>query len=98
MAKGKQTLTLTQNQINRLRHFKNSPHEGAGAGYSFPQLKTAMSAPFGWETLKKALHGQPIWDLHHNFITQWIDRYLPDGPHAPAVLDRKSVAIGEHSE
>jgi hypothetical protein len=47
-----------------------------------------MSAGFGWETLKKALAGLPVWDLHHTYITEWIERYLPAAPDSQKGIDR----------
>jgi hypothetical protein len=93
MSRGKQTRTLRPDQIARLAAFKKAAHpeHGAPHGYSYPQLRMAMAASFRWETLKKALGGLPVWDLHHNYIVGWIERYLP-APAAP--IDGKSLAAG----
>jgi hypothetical protein len=79
MPRGKQTRALRPDQIARLAAFKAAPHreEGAPHGYSFPQLRSAMGASFRWDTLKKVLAGLPVWDLHHAYIVEWIERYLP---------------------
>lgn len=53
-----------------------------------------MAASFRWETLKKALGGLPVWDLHHSYIAGWIERYLPA---PPAPVDGKAAASGERS-
>ena len=95
MPRGKQTRALRPDQIARLVKFKKEPHLGAPHGYSYPQLRTAMAANFRWETLKKALGGHPVWDLHQSWIAQWIERYLPA---APAPIDGKSAASGERDE
>jgi hypothetical protein len=76
MARGRQTRVLSTEQIMLLAEFKAASHEGAAHGYSLPQLRSAMAASFGWETLKKALAGLPVWDLHYTYIAQWIERYL----------------------
>lgn len=95
MPRGKQTRALRPDQIARLLKFKKQPHDGAPHGYSYPQLRMAMAASFRWETLKKALGGHPVWDLHQSWIAQWIDRYLPA---APGPVDGKLAASGERSE
>jgi hypothetical protein len=95
MARGKQIRALRPDQIARLLRFKKAPHEGAPHGYSYPQLRLAMAASFRWETLKKALGGHPVWDLHHNWIASWIERYLPA---PPAPIDGKAAASGARSD
>lgn len=77
MATGRQTRALKPDQIERLAEFKAAQHEDAPHGYSYAGLRSAMAASFGWQTLKKALAGLPVWDLHHTYIAQWIERYLP---------------------
>jgi hypothetical protein len=79
-----------------LAAFKKAAHpeHGAPHGYSYPQLRMAMAASFRWETLKKALGGLPVWDLHHSYIAGWIERYLPA---PPAPVDGKAAASGERS-
>jgi len=100
MARGRQTRALTAEQIARLKGYKAAPHDGAPHGYSFPQLRTAMSCAFGWETLKKALAGLPVWDLHHTYIAEWIERYLPAGAAkwAPAVSGAVAAVSGEREK
>jgi hypothetical protein len=102
MARGKQIRALRPDQIARLLRFKKAPHEGAPHGYSYPQLRLAMAASFRWETLKKALGGHPVWDLHHNWIASWIERFLPPAEGArengASALDFKSLAAGERNE
>jgi hypothetical protein len=94
MGRGRQTRRLNRDQVERLNKFRMASHEGARHGYSFPQLRAAMAAPFGWRTLQKAAHGNPVWDLSHNFIVQWLDRYVP----AVVVPDGKAAASGERNE
>lgn len=93
MPRGRQSRALSKNQIERLERFRRAAHEGAAHGYSLPQLRMAIGASFGWRTLAKALQGRPVWDLHHSYIVQWIDRYLP-----PPVRDGKAEAAGKDSE
>jgi len=85
MARGKQTRLVSPDRIERLSRFR------VAHGYSLPQLKLAMAAPFCWETLKKALGGVPIWDVHQAYIVQWVDRYLPKASDA---TDGKTRAAG----
>jgi hypothetical protein len=85
---------LSPAQIQWLEKFRRSPHEGAPHGYTLPLLRTAMGASFGWETLKKALAGRPVLELHHAYIAQWIARYLEP----PAVRSGKDAASGERDE
>jgi hypothetical protein len=95
MARGRQTRTLRPDQIERLEKFRRSSHDGAPHGYSLAQLRLAMDASFGWQTLKKALAGLPVWDLHHSYIAQWIERFIPA---ASAPIDGKAAASGERNE
>lgn len=89
MPRGRQTRKLNKTQIERLSKYR------VARGLSLPQLKLAMALPFGWETLKKALAGDPVWDLSYTFIAQWIDRYLPAiGPLFDGI-DGKTAAAGE---
>lgn len=94
MRRGPATRVLSRSQIQRLETFRRSAHDGAEHGYSFPQLRQAMSCQFSWETLKKALEGKPVRDLYALYIIQWLDRYLP----AAAVFDGKAAAAGRDSE
>jgi hypothetical protein len=91
--RGRQTRVLRKEQIDRLEKFRRAPHDGAPNGYSLLQLKRAMSAPFTWETLRKALQGLPVWDLSYFYIASWIDRYLSAPPR-----DGKTAAAGRDSE
>ena len=93
MARGRQSRTLRPDQIERLEKFRRRPQEGAPGGYSLPQLKLAMAAPFSWETLRNALAGRPVWDLSASWIAQWIDRYLPP---LPIEKDGKAAAGGDN--
>jgi hypothetical protein len=95
MARGKQTRVLRPDQIERLEKFRRASHDGAPHGYSYPQLRLAMAAGFHWQTLKNVLAGLPVWDLHHSWIAQWIERYLPA---PPAPIDGKAAASGERDE
>lgn len=95
MPRGRQTRTLRPDQIERLKRFRMASHDGAPHGYSLPQLRLAMDASFGWETLRNALLGRPIWDLSHAYIVQWLDRYIPA---ADPPIDGKTAAAGEREE
>jgi len=86
---------LRPDQIEQLENFRRAAHDGAPHGYSLPQLRLAMDAKFGWETLKKALAGLPVWNLHYFYIVQWIAKYLPT---PPAPIDGKAAASGERDE
>ena len=79
MSPGRQSKTLRPDQIDSLETFRRKSHDGAPHGYSIPQLCTAMGAHFKWNTLKRALEGLPIWDLHYGFIAQWIEENTGDG-------------------
>jgi hypothetical protein len=94
MPRGPRTRSLSPAQIQRLEKFRRASHEGAPHGYSLPLLRTAMGASFGWETLKKALAGRPVMELHYAYIAQWIERFLE----TPPVQDGKAAASGEKPE
>lgn len=91
---GRQSRVLRPGQVERLEKFRRMSHDGAPHGYSIPQLCTAMGAHFKWSTLKRALEGLPIWDLHYGFIAQWIESNLPLVP----LPDGKSAAAGDMDE
>jgi len=95
MPGGRESKALTRDQIARLEAFRRASHEGAPHGYSLPLLRTAMGAQFSWATLKKALQGRPVWILHHAYIVEWLDRYLPAGP---LPRDGKAAAAGDEPE
>lgn len=95
MPKGRPSRTLNPEYRARLEKFRRLSHEGARSGYSLAQLRSAMAAPFGWQTLKKALAGQPVWELSHAYIMEWIDRYLPA---APVIHSGKDAAAGDGPE
>jgi hypothetical protein len=77
MPRGRTSRVLSPEQIERLETFRHASHEGAPHGYSLPLLRSAMGAGFSWETLQKALQGRPVWIMHHAYIVQWIERFLP---------------------
>ena len=83
---GRQSKTLQPDQIARLTALRIAQR------LSFPQLKLTMDAPFRWQTLKRALEGEPVWELNHKFLVEWIDAHCPQKP-APA--DGKTAAAGE---
>src|SRR5882762_1834640 len=95
MPRGRQTRTLRPDQIERIQRFRMATHDGAPHGYSLPQLRLAMDASFGWETLRNALLGRPVWDLSHAYIVQWLDRYIPA---ADPPIDGKAAAAGVRVE
>jgi hypothetical protein len=80
MPRGKPVRALSQEQIARLETFRKAPHRGHPHGYSFTGLRKAMGASFRPETLTKALAGLPVYELHHNYIAQWIARFLDEKP------------------
>jgi hypothetical protein len=95
MPRGPRTRRLSTTQIHLLDRFRRASHEGAPHGYSLPLLRTAMGASFGWETLKKALAGRPVLELHYAYIAEWIERFLE---RPPAPRDGKAAASGEREE
>ena len=92
MPRGHQSRALRPDQIERLEAFRRASHEGAPHGYSLPRLRSAMGASFGWATLQKALAGRPVWDLHHAYIAQWIERFCP----APTQEHGKDADAGQN--
>jgi|SRR5882672_4086051 len=91
MPGGRESKALRPDQIKRLESFRRASHEGAPHGYSLPLLRTAMGAGFSWATLKKALQGRPVWVLHHAYIVEWLDRYVPA---AEPPQDGKTASAG----
>ena len=64
---GPKSRALTRDQVSRLWRFQRSNR------YSLPQLKLAMSAPFKWGVLGRALEGERIWVINADFIVDWLD-------------------------
>ena len=83
---GRQSKTLQPEQIARLTALRIAQR------LSFPQLKLAMDAPFRWQTLKRALEGEPVWELNHKFLVEWIDAHCPQ---KPTSVDGKAAGAGE---
>jgi len=86
MPPGRQSKTLRPDEIARLTALRIAQR------LSFPQLKLAMDAPFRWQTLKRALEGEPVWELNHKFLVEWIDAHCPK---KTAPEDGKAAAAGE---
>ena len=80
MPRGRRTRALTTEQISRLEEFRTAAHDGHPHGYTLPELRTAIGARFGIETLQKALAGLGVWENYHSYLAQWIERYLPAKP------------------
>lgn len=85
---GRHSKALTEEQIALLKKIQMTPADGYPNGYSLPALRTAMSAPFGFRVLGKALQGLPIWINAHFFISQFLERYQK----AAAELAEKEVS------
>lgn len=94
MAPGRQSKALLQADRVRLSRYQNA------CRLTVPQLKLAMAAPFKWGVLQRALRGEPIWILNHNFIVEWLDVHCPEAnPRKDAPqIDGKSAASGEREE
>lgn len=93
MARGPIVKTLNKSHIERLKAVQS---RGDGRrGYSMPQLRMALDAPFTWETLQRAISGLPIQARNYAYIVQWLDRYVPQPPEGRAVVDGKARASGE---
>ena len=89
MAKGPRTKVLRSDQIARLENFR------VARRLSYPQLNAAIGGKgvFGWQVLQRAMNGQPVWDLNHRHIAEWIEQHLP----APTLADGKAAAAGERA-
>jgi hypothetical protein len=94
MVRGRRSKILPKDYIERLERFRRAPHDGAPGGYGLPMLRSAMSAPFTWETLQRALDGLPVAELTHAWLVAWIDKHFP----APPVRDGKMLAAGRDTE
>lgn len=92
MPSGRQSRPLTAGEIERLEDYRFA------RSLSIPQLKLAMpGAPFKWRTLAAALEGKPIWDLSHRFITEWLEKYVPERKN-PAPADGKLASASGGDE
>lgn len=76
---------LSRDQIRRLIDFR------ASRRLDNAQLNHAMNSPFTWTTLDRALHGKAIRNRNHQYIVEWIERFLPEKP----VHDGKAAAAGD---
>lgn len=83
---GRRSKTLTAEMIERLQRFRRSKR------YSVPQLKLAMVAPCNWQTLQRALDGQPVWELTYEFIETWLDKFVPANADGADPRDFKRAA------
>jgi len=90
MPGGRQSRVLSKHQIVRLNEFRILRR------LSLPLLKQTMDAPFSWRTLKRALEGEPIWELNHQFIVEWL-RYHDPEQQRPT-RNGKAAAAGEREE
>jgi|HubBroStandDraft_6_1064221.scaffolds.fasta_scaffold149198_5 hypothetical protein len=97
MTRGRTSRVLSLNDRGRLRQFQIDHARRLGVSVGLPQLKSAMEAPFSWETLQRALAGKPIWDSYHAFIVAFLDRHVP-AAHPATEVDFKSRASGERDE
>ena len=75
------TQTLTAEQIDRLKKYRQDEH------VSFVEMTSRMESPFGWEVLQRAMDGRAVWILNHAHIVAWIERNLmgnaiSEGDHA----------------
>lgn len=67
MKRGPQSSKLSREQIAHLRRIQMRRRDG------IPQLAKFMKAPFRWQTLSQALHGQPIRLINYQFIVDWLN-------------------------
>jgi hypothetical protein len=95
MTRGRTSRVLSTADRRRLRQFQEEHSHRLGVSVGGPQLKSAMEAPFSWETLQRALRGLAISADYHQFIVAFLDRHVPE-PRAP--LDYKQRASGETEE
>lgn len=107
MMRGRTSKILSAADRRRLRQFQKEHAQLLGVSIGLPQLKLSMEAPFSWETLQRALRGQPIWQTYHEFIVKFLDRHMPQSdppgstnrrPGGPGFVDFKSCASGEREE
>lgn len=85
MSRGRKSKVLLPDAIRRLEEFRIARR------YTYPRLKLAMNAPFKWSTLKSAMDGNPVWEMNHAFIMEWLDLHCP----RVAVPDMKARAAGD---
>lgn len=92
MPPGRQSLALSPDRCRRLKHFQIARR------LSVPRLKLAMDAPFNWQTLQRALRGEPIWEANHQYIVDWMDVHCPAPQPDLPFVDLKSAAAGDREE
>jgi hypothetical protein len=95
--KGRRTTRLSQDHAQHMQDWR------FGKGYSIDQLRLALDFRISRSTLQRALDGQPVWDVIHGRLVQWIERYCVTpagvvvssrkGPPPPP--DGKSAAAGD---
>jgi hypothetical protein len=71
LLRGRQAKALTQELIDRLEIYRTKEYLG------IPGLRRAMAAPFSASTLRAALLGRKIWMPYYGFLSQWIERHVP---------------------
>jgi len=87
---GRRSKPLSPEDIRRLKEYRDARR------LAIPQLKLAMDAPFKWQVLVRALAGDPIWELNHKFIVEWLDVCCPKKQ--ASLFDGKAAASGEREK
>jgi len=93
---GEAARALSPDVRRRLKEFRARHAARLGfSSLSIPALKTSMSAPFTWETLKRAMEGKKVRADNCQFIEEFLDRHSARRPQLALGLDRKTVSAGE---
>jgi hypothetical protein len=89
MALGRRSRALTARQIERFKEMQYRFHR------TMPEMKLVMDAPFGWRTLQRAIDGNPVMEMSHKFITDWLEKFAPETLSSVVAPDGKSLSTGE---
>lgn len=97
MTRGRTAVVLSEHDRKRLRRFRQRHGNYLGVHLGLPALRTAMQAPFRWETLRRAMEGLPVSPETRDWIVAFLNSQEPPSTPAQRRMDYKSLAAGERN-
>ena len=91
------SVILSPDYRRRLREFWKAHENFLHTRIGIAALKTAIGAPFTWQTLDRALRGQPVSESTRDFIVGWLNTYAYE-PKRGQHRDFKRAASNDSEE